>query len=86
MLEWAAKSCVGLNCLTPAAREEMHLQIIGEQKQIDQQIVAKIVELLRELAEITGMTYTDRLSQLQLPCIKLKTFVFHGCKMEVWPT
>ena len=71
-LKWAAKSCVEFNRLTPAAREEMHSQTMREQKQIDQQIVAEIVELLRESAEITGMTYTDRLSQLQLPCIKFR--------------
>ena len=69
-LEWAARNCYGKDKDDPVAHEAMQNLIIQEQKRAETIVAAETVSLLGTATKITGMTYHNKLTGQQLPCIK----------------
>ena len=69
---YTSRNCVGPDREDPLAIVAMHKQVILDKKKVEEIISNEIHLLLREGAEVCGMTYFCKLTKLDLPCMNSK--------------
>jgi hypothetical protein len=69
---WASRNCIGKDNTQLSTHQDMQQRVIQEQKSAEHIISSELHQLLRNAANITGMTYCCKLTQHTLACINSK--------------
>jgi hypothetical protein len=70
---WASRNCIGpVNSDETNSHEAMQRRVLLDEKASTRIINAEVHQLLHDAAEITGLTYSCKLTQHLLPCISIK--------------
>jgi hypothetical protein len=60
---WASRNCIGKDNTQLSTHQDMQQRVIQEQKSAEHIISSELHQLLRNAANITGMTYCCKLTQ-----------------------
>ena len=71
-IDWARRNCVGTHCNDPQSHHDMQQEVMADKRLAGELITRRLHALIREAANITGMTYCDPLTQHSLACINSK--------------